>query len=333
MPDVLSQNEVDALLTAVDDGSLDIPESSTSVSELNTEISIYDFKRPERVSKDQMRALEMLHESFSRNFGAALSGFLRTIVEVKMASVEQLTYSECIMSLPNPTYFNLMSAEPLDGKIVLEINPSIVFPIIDKLLGGGATDSVTPDRELTDIEGRLAARITDQSVQHLKDTWNPILAIDFTITDTESNPQLMQIVPPNEVVVLICFEIKMGEASGMMNICIPFPVIEPIIGKFSTIQSWFAYNKKSSVRDTMTFIQSTVLKASLGVDAFAAETSVKVRAMLDLEPGDVLATEKASNAEFLMTVEGKPKFRGTAAAFKGKKAFKITSFAAPEDTI
>ena len=131
-----------------------------------SDVQIYDFKRPERVSKDQMRALEALHEGFGRNLGAALSGYLRTIIEVSVAHIEQLTYSEFIHSLPNPTCFNLLKAEQLDGQLCLEISPLIIYPIIDRLLGGSNADLFIPQRPLTQIEQRLVQRITDRATHH-----------------------------------------------------------------------------------------------------------------------------------------------------------------------
>ena len=142
MADVLDQNEVDALLAAVELGGVEsVGEDAARgpTASGTKEVHTYDFKRPERVSKEQMRALEGIHESFARNLGAALSGLLRTIVEVRVATTEQLTYSEFIYSLPNPTNFNLLTAEPLEGQICLEVSPLIIYPIIDRLLGGTNT--------------------------------------------------------------------------------------------------------------------------------------------------------------------------------------------------
>jgi len=332
MPEVLSQNEVDALLSAVDEVDLDLSagEEKASIGEM----SIYDFKRPERVSKDQIRALEGLHEVLARNLGATLSGTLRTIVDVKLTTVEQLTYGEFVMSLPNPTCFNVMTVEPLEGNMILEINPSIVFPIIDKLLGGGAFESIVPDREFTDIELRLIARITDHVLRHLKDVWSATKQIDFVIAETESNPQLMPIVPPNEVVVLISFEIRMGDGSGMMNLCIPFPVIEPVMGAFSSIQGWFtARQRREDQADHRLSIENRLRCTQLGARAYLAGTQISLRDLLDLKPGDVLRTEKLATAPLSMHVGGKPKFLGRVGSYRNRRAFQILKDASPEDRL
>src|SRR4029078_6806444 len=125
------------------------------------DVQVYDFKRPERVSKDQMRALEALHEGFGGNLGAALSGYLRTIIEVSVAHIQQFTYSEFIHSLPTPTCFNLLKAEQLEGQLCLEISPLIIYPIIDRLLGGSHADLLIPQRPLTPNDAPLGHRITD----------------------------------------------------------------------------------------------------------------------------------------------------------------------------
>ena len=337
MADVLSQDEVDALLTAVDVGDVSVEEPVVEQQqtgyvpqEEQKEIAVYDFKRPERVSKDQIRALENIHENFARTFAAAMSGYLRTIIDLKLASVEQLTYSEFIMSLPNPTCFNLLTVAPLDGNMILEINPSIIYPVIDKLLGGGNSDALPPDRELTQIEHRLVRRITNMALEHLGDVWRPIKHINFEVEACESNPSLMQVVPPNEVVVLMVFEMRMGESSGMMNLCIPFPVIDPVIGKISTIQSWFARSKEG-VEDAADHLAASVRKAKLQVNAYIGSAEISVRDLVDMEVGMMIKLNTDVNDPVLVSVEGKPKLIGTTGVFRGSKAVLIKD-TAPEDS-
>lgn len=345
MPDILSQNEVDALLAAVDEGELEIGGLGGASSQLaspggrtiapgEADVTLYDFKRPERVSTDQIRSMEMLHEVLARRLGASLSGYLRTIVDVTMASVEQLTYQEFIMSLPNPTCFNLVECPPLDGQIVMEINPSIVFPIIDKLLGGSADSGMSiPEREMTGIELRLINRITDMTLEILKEIWQPIQQIEFKVDKTEANPQLMQIVPPNEVVILICFEVRMGECSGMLNLCIPFPVIEPVMSNFSTIQTWFSYRKTADEEDCRRKMTEGVNQAPLALSCFIAQTRISLRQLIELKPGDIIMTEKPVTSPMMMLVEGKPKYLGTPGTYKSKKAFRILQEAKLTDKI
>src|SRR5258706_1935083 len=196
-----------------------------------------------------MRALQTMHEVFGRNFGAALSALLRTIVEVKLTSVDQLTYSEFVFSLENPTCFNLINAPPLEGKLILDINLSLLYPIIDRLLGGSSEAAIPVRRPLTEIEMRLVSRITDLFLAEMKHAWENVLDLKLSVDRVESNPQLVQIVPPNEVVVLISFEITLGELRGMINLCIPFNAIERVSSKLAA-NSWVTYGKSSSTPTT-----------------------------------------------------------------------------------
>src|SRR5882672_6351672 len=238
MSDVLDQSEVDALLAAVEGGQMQqepAPPVFGRVGRHRVDVHVYDFKRPERVSKDQMRALEALHEGFGRNFGAALSGYLRTIVEVNVANIEQLTYSEFIHSLPNPTCFNLLKPEQLDGQLCLEISPLIIYPIIDRLLGGSNADLFIPQRPLTQIEQRLVQRITDRATHHLSEAWTNLTPVTFSVQDFESNP--------------------------------------PVEAR-----------------------------------AFLAQTTISVNDLMSLQVGDIITTEKSSEADVLIQIERKNKF-------------------------
>ncbi len=338
MPDVLSQSEVDALLNAVDSG-VDIGDTATAVAasqpeaELPEDVQIYDFKRPERVSTDQIRSVEMMHEVLARKLGASLSAYLRTIVDVKLASVEQLTYQEFLMSLPNPTCFNLLRCEPLDGSMVLEINPSIVFPILDKLLGGGHGDPHIPDREMSDIEWRLISHVTTDTLTFLRECWKPIMDIDFMVSGRESNPMLMQIVPPNEVVILVCFEIKMGDSSGMLNLCIPFPVIEPKIGDFSTIQTWFQTRRTSDAALENAKLNEGVKSAPLKSIVYIAKTHIKMRELLQLKPGDLIMTKKDVTEPLMMTIGDRPKFWVYPGQHRHYKAVRVHHETAVDDEL
>ncbi len=334
MADVLDQSEVDALLAAVEAGGVETAEEAPvgRASRVSKDVHTYDFKRPERVSKEQMRALEGIHDSFSRNFGASLSGFLRTIVEVRVATAEQLTYSEFIHSLPNPTNFNLLTAEPLEGQMCLEISPLIIYPIIDRLLGGSNSELFVPQRPLTLIEQRLVARLTERALTSLTESWSELVEIKFEISEVESNPHLVQIVAPNEVVVVIGFEIKMSGRAGTMSLCIPFNVIEPVMDKLLS-QGWLAYQRRSSVDDKTEDMTRSLGATYVNLVAYLAETQISVSELLTLQPGDIIQTTKAAIGEIILQVEGKNKFAGKLGKHKDHLAAKITRQAEVEETL
>jgi len=330
--DVLTQAEVESLLSAMARGaaaeaSAAAPPESTAFAEPHPsrpreKITPYDFKRPERVGKEQMRALQTLHEGFGRNFAAGLSAMLRAMVEVKLTSVDQLTYSEFVFSLENPTCFNLLKAEPLEGHLILDINPSILYPIIDRLLGGGREPTQLARRPLTEIELRIVSRITTLFLDELRRAWQNVLELHFEVVRVESNPQLAQIVPPNEVVVVISFELALGEIRGMVNLCIPYNAIERIGAKLSS-NSWIAYGRRSPSPEHMEQLRQTLRGSLVPVAVRLARTHITAGELIGLRVGDIITTEKDIHSPLLVLVANTPKFRASPGVFKGHKAIRI----------
>jgi flagellar motor switch protein FliM len=327
--EVLNQDDIDALLGALDSGEVETESTPPKVFSRrrlldleSLEIKKYDFKRPERVSKDQMRALQTLHEAFARNFGAQLSGYLRMIVEARISSCEQMTYGEFIAGLPNPTSFNLIKPNPLDGEFCLEISPLIIYPIIDRLLGGSNDELFIPQRPQTAIEMRLVRKIIDRAMTSLQEAWAGVVALDFEIGEMESNPQLVQIVPPNEVVVVICFELKMANRAGTLNLCIPYKVIEPLMEDLSA-QSWFTSGQLSQTPETRQDIEHQLHRAVVDVSAILAETSITLGDLKSLSLGDLIVTETSSASPAVVCVGNEKKILANLGQFKGSRALKI----------
>lgn len=330
MPEeVLSQDEVESLLSAMDPGTpaASVPlakwsRQTPAATRSREKVTPYDFKRPERVGKEQMRALQSLHEGFGRNFGAALSALLRTIVEVKLTSVDQLTYSEFVFSLENPTCFNLLRAEPLEGNLILDINPSVLYPIIDRLLGGGKQAGQLSRRPLTEIELRLVSRITALFMIELRRAWENVLDLDLSVERVESNPQLVQIVPPNEVVVLVSFELTLGDVRGMMNLCIPFNAIERFSHKL-TSNSWVGYSRGGATKRTVEALSSRLDGSRVEVVVTLAESSIRTADLIGLRVGDIITTDHDSNRSLKVAVEGVTKFLAKPGTYKGHKAIEV----------
>jgi len=320
--DVLSQAEVESLLSALESTKPDPPSQPVDRDEANRrreKITPYDFKRPERVGKDQMRALQTMHEGFGRNFSAAMSALLRSVVDIKLTSVDQLTYSEFVFSLENPTCFNLLKAEPLEGNLILDINPSILYPIIDRLLGGGREPAQVQRRPLTEIELRLVSRITGLFLDELHKAWENVLSLDLGVLRVESNPHLVQIVPPNEVVVLISFELTLGDVRGMMNLCIPYNTIERISTKL-TSNSWVTYGRGVKSAEGRVRLESNLQDSLVEMVVELAVTNITARDLIGLRVGDIITTEKDIHSPVEVNVERRPKFRANVGAYKGRKA-------------
>jgi flagellar motor switch protein FliM len=336
----LSQNQVESLLRAMEtvEDSPPKPQApkfsseksptvgTTSVGTMGgpARVTAYDFKRPERVGKDQMRAMHSLHETLARNFGATVSGMLRTMIEVKLLSVDQLTYSEFVFSLDNPSCFTVLRPEPLDGNWILDIAPALSYAIIDRMLGGDPSPNETIRRPLTEIENRLIGRVVQLFMAQLKVAWENIVELELTIESVESNPQLVQIVPPNEVVILVGFEVLLGKNRGMLNLCIPFNTVENFNSKLSR-NGWVGYGKGTPTKESRRKITTSIDAAPVDIVVTLARSKIRTGDLLDLAVGDVITTEKEVNAPLELAVQDVPKFNARAGAFKGKKAVQIDS--------
>lgn len=327
---MLDQSEVDALLSAVDTGEIQEAAPTNQIFSRSgkdpdsLEVRGYDFKRPERVAKDQMLALQTLHEAFARNFGASLSGFMRTIVEVRVATCEQMTYGEFIGALPNPTSFNLVQSDALEGQMCLEISPLIIYPIIDRLLGGTNQDLFIPQRPMTPIEQRLISNVMTRGLSSLGEAWESVRPMKFSVVAQESNPQLVQIVPPNEVVMVIGLELRMGTRAGTMNLCIPYNVIEPVMAELSS-QSWFAVSRTDASKAVTARIERNLDQAGLSVTAVLAETTITLRDLVEMQPGDVIVTEQNNRVPATIMVAGEPKYQAQVGQHRGKRAVRVIS--------
>lgn len=336
MTQTLNPHEIEALLTAVGGdeppGAGTREETPERTAGASRTVVAYDFKRPERVSKEHIRALASLHDGFARNFGATLSGLLRTIVDVRVVGVEQLTYSEFIHSLPNPTCFMTVQAPPLEGQMCLELSPLIVYPIIDRLLGGNSGGMFIPSRSLTSIEWRIIGRILDRALQHLSDVWKNLSEARFQLVEQESNPQLVHIVAPTEVVVFITFEIKMGVAAGTMSMCVPFNTIESVLSKLTT-QSWFGFRPKEASPVQKQRIYRKLTRATVQLAAYLGGTRLHLAEVRNFQVGDVLQLDKEATQEVILQIEGRNKFAGRPVQYRAHRAFCITRNAAIDEPL
>ncbi|OGL43564.1 MAG: flagellar motor switch protein FliM [Candidatus Schekmanbacteria bacterium RBG_16_38_10] len=328
--EVLRQSEIDALISAITAGEVEVEMGGApSKSE---QVVVYDFKRPERIARDQLRAIETLHEVFARNLQASLSALLRVLLDIRVSSVDQLTYSEFVNSLPNPTCFNVLSCEPLEGNFIFEINPVIAFPILERLLGSGKAMTTHPERPLTDIEWRLMHTIIDKALQLMREVWSSVQNMNFRVTTRESNPQLIPLMSPNEPVIAVGIDVSFAEHKGFINICIPDVTIEGIMDKLTTI-TWFTHKKKETTPGFDTTISKSIAGAEVNVIAYLAESNMKVADLMELSPGDVILTEHPQGAPILLAVEGEPKFWAKPGAFKNHKAVRIVSTVNKDETL
>src|SRR4030043_586917 len=282
MTEILSQDEIDALLTAISTGEVDTTDYSAAKEQ--KKVKIYDFRRPGKFSKDHIRTLQMMHETFARLTTTALSAQLRALVGVHVASVDQLTYEEFIRSIPNPTTLAVIDMEPLKGNAVLEIDPSITFAVIDKLFGGIGEGDTKLQRELTEIESAVIEGVIVRVLGNLREAWSNVIDLRPRLGRIEVNPQFAQIVPPSDMVVLVTLETKIGEVEGMMNFCIPYITIEPVISKLSG-QYWYSSVRKGTTTENLMIIKERLNNVYVNIIVEVGQIEVKVRDVLALKIG------------------------------------------------
>lgn len=319
MVDVLSQNEIDALLAALSSGEMDAEELKKE--ETQKKVRAYDFKRAVRFSKDHIRSLTRIHENFARYLTTYFSAQLRTFVQINVVQVEQLPYDEFIRSIPKMTILNIFEAEPLEGRMVLEVHPNVAFAMLDRLLGGAGT-SPTKINALTEIETIVMERIFSRAFESLQEAWKTVVDLSPRLEALETNPQFMQIVSPNETIALISLSTKIGDTTGMINLCIPHVVIEPIMPRLS-VHHWFVSQKKTSAPEEMTALQSRLHKAKLPVIAELGTSQISVREFLSLNVGDVITLNRSVEEPLHIRIGEKLKFFGSPGTTRGKLAVQI----------
>jgi len=301
--EILSQHEIDALLSALTSGEMDAEELKKEEEE--KKVRVYDFKRALRFSKDQIRSIYRIHENYARLLTTFFSAQLRTYVNISVASVDQLPYEEFIRSIPNMTILNVYSLSPLEGRIILEVNPNIAYAMMDRQLGGQGSGDYSVDN-LTEIETLLISQLFEKSSPNLKEAWSSIVDIDPVLEEFEINPQFLQLVSPNETVVVVSLNTKIGEVSGMMNICIPHIVLEPIIPKL-TAHYWMQTGAKE--RDPETYAKLTTLVQDVNVSAtvILGRTVITLQQLLNLKLGDVITLDQSINESLTLEVNNEPK--------------------------
>jgi flagellar motor switch protein FliM len=322
MADILSQEEIDALLDVVDDeGDEALEETAEESFYPQRQITLYDFKRPNRVSKEQLRAFRGIHDKMARSLSSQISAIMRSIVEIQLHSVDQMTYGEFLMSLPNPTSFNVFSMKPLEGNGVLEINPSIAFPMLDRLLGGKG-EPFESSREFSDIELSLFETILRVMMSTLKEAWGPVTDVFPAVESKESSPNVVQIVAQNEIVVMVVMEIIIGHSSGMMNICYPVIALEPVLPKLASRD--LMLNETSSKKSRNRELRVLLGGAHVNIEATLSHTEMSVGELLDLNEGDIVRLNTPANDIVTLRVDGKVRFRGEIGLRRFRKSIQIT---------
>lgn len=322
---VLSQREIDLLL-----GSLGAPDGQDVAQEAPPAkiVRPYDFRRPEKFSKEQLRALQKIHESFARMAASSLSSKLRMLVQLRLTSVEQILYSEYVQQLQNPTVVSIVSAKPLPERIIIEINARLAFSLVDRLLGGaGEVPQII--REATDIEVTLLQTLARGFLSSLREAWSQLISVTFTLDELVFDPQTIEAAPSGDIGILLLFELQIRESADTISMFIPYTMLEPVIPKLSP-RMWLGGVSGNATAGN-TEIRRQIERVEMPVTVSLGTATVSIRELLGLQKGDVIRLDTTADQELQVLVAGEHKFWSRPGRVGRRLAVVVTRLA-PEES-
>ncbi len=323
MADVLSQHEIDNLLNEMTSGNVDVDQLLSGKYQ-KSDITNYDFRRPNRISKNQVRTLHTIHESFAEVFSYFLVSKLQTVVSISVTSVDQLFYSEFILSVSNPSCIYVFDIEGTDGSGIMEIQPQLALSIIERLLGGTA-DTETKSRTITPIEQAVIRGVVEHALSDLRNSWRSIADLSFTYQRLEMEADFVQIAPSSEIVVVVSFDVNIGAHTYLMNLCFPTFALEEVLARLNRQQVTTTAFKSSPqrIRENIEIMKMQMATTYLPIIAELGKTSISVGELLSLRQGDILRLNKKVNQEIEIVISGRRKLAARPGSVDGKKAVRI----------
>ena len=319
MPDVLSQDEIDNLLKALSSGELDVEEMKGTDEK---QVKNYDFARPSKFSKEHLRTLEIIFEHFGRLLATNLPAYLRKSVNVDIVNSEVVIYSEFSNALSNPVLLGVVSMKPLAGNMVMEMASNLGFAIVDRLLGGTGT-ALDKERDFSEIELTIIERIFSICVNLLKEPWENVIKVTPRLERIETNSQFAQIISPTETIAIITINLKIGDVEGLMNVCLPYTLLEPVLDKLNT-KFWFSNMQEKDPTMYGEVIENVISKTKVPIKAILGESKVNVSDFVNLQIGDIIKIDKKVDQELDVYVGNIKKFNALPGYFEDKYAVRIT---------
>jgi flagellar motor switch protein FliM len=330
LSDILTQAEIDALISAmVNQDQESDARKAAGANQAPKRIRQYDFRRPDKFSKDQIRTLQMIHENFIRPLQTYFAGRFRTMVQMVVGSVDQNTYAEFIRSISNPSVICPFTMAPLPGTCVLDINPVIAFPMIDRLMGGPG-GSMPQTRPLTEIESAVMQGVLRGTLDAYAEAWRNVLDMKMTPGNIETNPMFVQVAAPGEIVITVAVDVRVGEHVGVITLCLPHLTLEPILDKLSA-HNWFKTQSREIRPADAAAIQSVVGEAKVPVSAELGRVDLTVGEILELGIGDVVVLDTKLTDPVRVRVGNETKFKGKPGQIRGRVVVEIEGDASKGD--
>ena len=319
MGEVLSQNEIDNLLKALNSGELDVEEIKNSEEK---QVKNYDFARPSKFSKEHLRTLEIIFEHFGRLLATNLPAYLRKSVNVEIVNSEVVIYSEFSNALSNPVLLGVVNMSPLSGNVIMEMASNLGFAIVDRLLGG-AGNALDKEREFSEIELTILERIFSICVNLLQEPWENVVKTTPRLERIETNSQFAQIISPSETIAIITMNIKIGDVEGLMNICLPFATLAPVMDKLNT-KYWFSNMQEKDAHTYEDTIETNIAKAKVPIKAVLGNSKISVQDFVNLQVGDIIRIDRKVDQELEVYVGNIKKFMALPGYFEDKYAVRVT---------
>jgi flagellar motor switch protein FliM len=327
MSKTLSQWEVDALLNSIGSEDSGAPAPGAVPVGSDRTIKLYDFRRPDKFSKEHIRAIQNIHETFARVTASTLSSYLRSATTVSLSSIEQVVYEEYVHQLSNPTLVNLVELQPLAGRIVVEMNMNLGLAMLDRMMGGAGQTNLRRT-EPTDIEMALLRSLGATISSGLRDGWTAVADLQPVLVETVLNADLVQAALPGDIAALLLFEIHTLGMSGTISICVPHPVIEPLMDHLNT-QAWFsASSKKNGSENDRLKLADSVRAARLPISVELGSTTITVGELLEIRKDDVIRLDRNVEAELPVRAGRRARFLGRPGTLGGNRAIQITGIPA-----
>lgn len=320
MGEVLSQNEIDSLLQALNSGELDVDEMKDSPDK---QVKNYDFARPSKFSKEHLRTLEIIFEHYGRLISTNLPVYLRKSVQVEVMNSEAVTYSEFSNALSNPVLLGVVDMEPLNGTIILEVASNLGYAMVDRMLGG-VGQPLDKNRDFSEIELLIIERIINTCVELLCEPWQNVVEVHPRLERIETNSQFAQIISPNEMIAIVTINMHLGDVEGLMNICLPFMTLEPVMDKLNT-KFWYSNMKKNDQVEYTQAMESLIARAPVPVKAYLGKSTVSVQDFSCLQIGDIIRLDSKVDEELDIYVGNMRKFTALPGAAGKQYAVRITS--------
>ena len=326
MGDVLSQNEIDSLLAALSTGELNAEEIAQQDEK---QVKNYDFARPSKFSKENLRTLEFIYEHYARLLSTTLPVYLRKNVQVTVASSETVVFSEFSNALSNPVILGVIDFNPLPGSIIVDFATNLGFAVIDRMLGGQG-EALKKGRDFSEIELTIIEKVLILLMQMMKEPWKNVVEINPFLERIETNPQFAQIISPSDMIAIITLNIKIGDVEGLVNICLPYFTVENIIDKLNT-KSWFSSIKESSEEDFQQYVETMLRKVDVPVKVQLGSNQITVADFTNLQCGDIIRLNTRTDSELEVFVGNIKKFTALPGTNNDKYAVRVTSVIREEE--